>query len=649
MATRRFTSFGEAFAKARKELGAGKTFTWNGKTYTTDVAGEDKPRPLTKEELKATAAKPSTGRFSGPSYTKEQVNKGRELINSSQKAREALKATAAKPRTSEEILAKREESKFSNQKLRSVSPEDLNKKIPAKPVVAAKPTEEEEPSLWDAYNPVSYVDNLWSGFTQRFLPKYQEEDPGAKLVVSQPKTIPSLKDTRPNLIPEGYTELGVVRDYGKGAKPTDSLVSFTNRFSNDTGGNYLIGHKANEVSPNKSMPGRAVAHFLMDADILPDQKNYKGYYGTSEYVPSRVPGKFINSPANMGNPNAYVMGTRPGANGTTNVIYRKVDEISPEERQNYNFEIGVRNIPYSAIGWDKEGESTGYQVKSSFIPDLRGGNTSIPYRDKGSYSRFSGGAGIYAFRDPQTGERVAVDAAGSTNALRDIGSNIMKQYNVSPDSLQFLYHDMGSYSAKPKGQNGNLNYNQWGQFNTYNKGYSGAPMIIPQMPDGGAIKGSFFGRDKPNRPDPTYDAISSVLMNRNRGKNFVDRAYNYENSPILIDPEQFGGYRSHFMGYDVNGRTGASRVYPQVVQEGNPNGLRLLGEDEAWDYADNTGEYLEVPSARFADYLSNKGYKKATGMPTYESGGKFAVGGTYNISEEDIQSLINQGYKIERI
>lgn len=37
-------TFKEAFAKARKELGAGKTFTWNGKSYTTDLAGEKRPK-----------------------------------------------------------------------------------------------------------------------------------------------------------------------------------------------------------------------------------------------------------------------------------------------------------------------------------------------------------------------------------------------------------------------------------------------------------------------------------------------------------------------------------------------------------------------------------------------------------------------------
>ena len=38
-------SFKEAFAAARKEKGAGKTFEWQGKSYTTDLASEKKSGP----------------------------------------------------------------------------------------------------------------------------------------------------------------------------------------------------------------------------------------------------------------------------------------------------------------------------------------------------------------------------------------------------------------------------------------------------------------------------------------------------------------------------------------------------------------------------------------------------------------------------
>ena len=40
MANRDEMSFGKAFADARKEMGSGKTFTWRGNKYTTDLAEE---------------------------------------------------------------------------------------------------------------------------------------------------------------------------------------------------------------------------------------------------------------------------------------------------------------------------------------------------------------------------------------------------------------------------------------------------------------------------------------------------------------------------------------------------------------------------------------------------------------------------------
>jgi hypothetical protein len=44
--------FNKAFAAARKELGAGKTFTYNGKSYSTNLAGEDKPKGFSVDMAK---------------------------------------------------------------------------------------------------------------------------------------------------------------------------------------------------------------------------------------------------------------------------------------------------------------------------------------------------------------------------------------------------------------------------------------------------------------------------------------------------------------------------------------------------------------------------------------------------------------------
>jgi hypothetical protein len=54
-------TFKETFAAKRKELGAGKTFTWNGKSYTTDRADDKKPAPTASNKPKARPAAPQSG------------------------------------------------------------------------------------------------------------------------------------------------------------------------------------------------------------------------------------------------------------------------------------------------------------------------------------------------------------------------------------------------------------------------------------------------------------------------------------------------------------------------------------------------------------------------------------------------------------
>ena len=100
------------------------------------------------------------------------------------------------------------------------------------------------------------------------------------------------------------------------------------------------------------------------------------------------------------------------------------------------------------------------------------------------------------------------------------------------------------------------------------------------------------------------DIISKVLMERNRGVDFVDRAFALGDNPgtpmfNLPDDEQFGQNMSHKMawGEDDNGQ---AWMYPTVM---NPN-------DEA----------IQVPN-QYADYISSEGYKNATGMNQHKAGG----------------------------
>ncbi len=100
------------------------------------------------------------------------------------------------------------------------------------------------------------------------------------------------------------------------------------------------------------------------------------------------------------------------------------------------------------------------------------------------------------------------------------------------------------------------------------------------------------------------DMISNVVMNRNRDKNFVNRAYAVGQNPGMFsvqDPENFGDVMSHKMAWGTDD-AGQAYMYPTIM---NPN-----------------NEAIKVPN-QYAEYISSKGYKKATGM-------EYADGGTIN-------------------
>ncbi len=93
------TSFKEAFTAARKDKGAGGTFTWNGKKYTTDRADDKKATPGSK----APPRRPTT---KGPSVMSEAPTMGKSdtasqrLKTSSSSSSAPSTSPRPKPRTS---------------------------------------------------------------------------------------------------------------------------------------------------------------------------------------------------------------------------------------------------------------------------------------------------------------------------------------------------------------------------------------------------------------------------------------------------------------------------------------------------------------------------------------------------------------------
>jgi len=102
------------------------------------------------------------------------------------------------------------------------------------------------------------------------------------------------------------------------------------------------------------------------------------------------------------------------------------------------------------------------------------------------------------------------------------------------------------------------------------------------------------------------------ILNANKDLNFVQRLYQ-ENTPSIMIPGQTSP-STHFM------ESADGKVYPTVVQM--PDGtLQYLG-DKAYEYAMETGEYIQFPNDRQATRFG-KSYKKGTGVLQ-----EFAEGGT---------------------
>jgi hypothetical protein len=113
------------------------------------------------------------------------------------------------------------------------------------------------------------------------------------------------------------------------------------------------------------------------------------------------------------------------------------------------------------------------------------------------------------------------------------------------------------------------------------------------------------------------DLYSKIIMNRNKDKDFVQRAYavgQYPESNMFqqFDPSEFGQKNSHLMswGEDDNGQ---AYIWPSIFNDKN--------------------EAIPVPN-QYADYISSIGYKNVTGIPTRQNGGsikEFDNGGRQSI------------------
>lgn len=120
-----------------------------------------------------------------------------------------------------------------------------------------------------------------------------------------------------------------------------------------------------------------------------------------------------------------------------------------------------------------------------------------------------------------------------------------------------------------------------------------------QKADGGEMK-------PPIRSAYENELMSKVITERNKDKNFVQRALSPNDYPSIINKD--GSKTTHLMQYSTD-NSGNAFVSPSVVQ-GKLGLLSKLSPREAVQYGRKTGEEIIIPNVQLADYYASNGLIK---------------------------------------
>jgi chaperonin GroES len=149
----------------------------------------------------------------------------------------------------------------------------------------------------------------------------------------------------------------------------------------------------------------------------------------------------------------------------------------------------------------------------------------------------------------------------------------------------------------------------------------GGPMgMIPGRAEGGPVAAGqpyMVGEAGPEKFVPMGnpgDYVSNILT-QNKGKNFVQRLMTPDTSPVLMDWNGPGTYGTHAMASgEYNGK---GMAYPTIIQ-GEDGKLVKLPTKEAAQHAIKTGEYIEFPTSKEAEWFG-RNYKSVWGQKGLDS------------------------------
>lgn len=273
----------------------------------------------------------------------------------------------------------------------------------------------------------------------------------------------------------------------------DKYYSYVNKFDRNKGFNYVPIKNVGASNTNTTYKNVAgIAHFILDTDLA---SNTQHKYAKN-YIQMNLKGDPIAKGSTVKNP--FLVEVNKEKN-EVNIKYKQLSEVKDKSK----IKVPLRQLRYTDLDWngktevvfnyDAEGKkhssfkSTVKSVPVKVAYDVYNPKTKknekststdfiFPNVDNGkdSYGKFGGGSVVFLAE----GKNFAIDFAGSINQIKQTAEQIIKQENLKPEQLIIAYHDLGSFSAKPKARKNNtLSFYQWSDFNYLD--HTGGALAIP--------------------------------------------------------------------------------------------------------------------------------------------------------------------------
>ena len=241
----------------------------------------------------------------------------------------------------------------------------------------------------------------------------------------------------------------------------DSLFSYRSQWTNDEGFRYIPApNKGNRNAGNVRYTNViGVGHFLLDAD-LSQGRNYMHEFDKSYIKRAKERNEYIPIFTRL-------------ADGSIRMQYKRGQEVTKDD----HIADPLRQFTWDQLNWKATKPAKGFLSGIQEVSTTTGADSYLLLTNRNSYTRFSGGSVVFIFHD-KYGNQIVRDFAGSNKQIENEGNNILTEFGIEAKDLVIGYHDVGSFSAKPKAHNGTLNIeDQAGGFNNYN--WTGGALLIP--------------------------------------------------------------------------------------------------------------------------------------------------------------------------